>query len=44
MAHEFWMTNHKSSGRVFLFITTLRMVEQEEDKSLVLGDTAEMLN
>ena len=44
MAHEFWMINQKSSGRVFLFITTLRMVEQEEDKSPVLGDTAEMLS
>ena len=38
------MINQKSSGRVFLFLTTLRMVEQEEDKSPVLGDTAEMLS
>jgi len=38
------MINQKSSGRVFLFITILRMVKQEEDKSLVLVDTAEMLN
>ena len=38
------MINQKSSGRVFLFITTLRTVEQEEDKSLVLGDTSEILN